>query len=119
MTTKHRQTYQERLEAFANSRIFHQIDVGVFIPANGHRCDCCGSAAPKTLVHLEDIEGNRYLVGYDCYRNLPIAFGEWPEVKRLGRAFELWSSQNRKNDYEAPWQLLERYNQQNSEDKAR
>ena len=113
-----RPNYLERLKQFANARIFREVD---FVwDANGHKCDACGSAAPKKLRLIEDISGNRYQVGNECYMHLRLAFDEWPEVKRLGRAFELWVKQTEASiGYRHTWQLVELYKHQNSEDKAR
>jgi hypothetical protein len=113
-----RNPYQQRLDEFANSRIFYEPEAGYFEDANGMRCQACGSAAPKHLRLLEDINGQRYLVGQECYLALRKAFSEWSEVKRLGRDFELWIKQNQARfEYKHTWQLVELYKQQDSEDK--
>ncbi len=116
MSVKAKEPYAERLEAFANARIFHEPRPGLFAPANGARCQACGSPAPQHLRLIEDIEGNQYLIGQECYFHLRKAFSEWPDVKRLGRAFELWIKQTAALSNRQTWQLVELY--QNSEDKA-
>jgi hypothetical protein len=120
MSTKTaRNPYQQRLDEFADSRIFHELEPGLFQDANGQRCQACRSAAPQHLRLIEDITGSRYLVGQECYFHLRKAFDEWPGVKRLGRAFELWVKENKTTfKYRPTWQLVELYRQQNSEDKA-
>jgi hypothetical protein len=112
-------TYQQRLDEFVDARIFYEPVPGHFPPADGLRCQACGSPAPKHLRLVEDISGNRYLVGQECYFQLRKAFSEWPEVKRLGRAFEIWIRENESTfKCRQTWQLVELYKQQNSEDKA-
>jgi hypothetical protein len=114
-----RNPYQQRLDEFADSRIFHEPEPGAFPTANGLRCQACGSPAPKHLRLVEDINGSTYLVGQECYFHLRKAFDEWPEVKRLGRAFEIWIRENETSfKNRQTWQLVELYNQKNSEDKA-
>jgi len=112
-----RSPYEERLAIFAGGRLFHEVEAGVTHDANGLRCQACGSAAPKRLRNMEDINGNRYLVGQECYLQLRKAFDEWPEVKRLGRAFELWIKENEaalKNRH--TWQLVELYIEREAKD---
>lgn len=119
-TRLRRPTYQERLREFADARIFYEPQGGLTVDAEGRRCQACGSAAPKKLRLLEDISGNQYLVGNECYFALRKAFDEWPEVKRLGRAFELWIKENEAAfKFRHTWQLVELYKQVHSEDKAR
>jgi len=110
--------YEEKLAKFADSRLFHEVEPGLFQEANGQRCQACGSAAPKHLRLIEDISGARYLIGQECYFHLRKAFDEWPEVKRLGRAFELWIKGNETLcKFRHTWQLVELYQQQNGETK--
>ena len=102
--------YEEKLAIFANGRIFYEPIPGHFQDASGQRCQACGSAAPQHFRFLEDIDGNGYLVGQECYFHLRKAFEEWPEVKRLGRAFELWIKQNEFSfRFKPTWQLVELY----------
>jgi len=112
-----RASYEERLAIFAGGRLFHEVEAGVTHDANGLRCQACGSAAPKRLRNMEDIDGNSYLIGQECYFHLRKAFNEWPEVKRLGRAFELWIKQNEFSFKLKPtWQLVELYIEREAKD---
>ena len=109
--------YEERLANFADGRLFHEVEPGLFQEANGQRCQACGSAAPRHVRLIEDISDNRYLVGQECYFHLRKAFEEWPEVKRLGRAFELWIKQNEFSfKFKPTWQLVELYIEREAKD---
>jgi hypothetical protein len=112
-----RASYEERLAIFAGGRVFYEPNPGFFPDANSQRCQACESAAPRHLRLIEDIEGNRYLVGQECYFHLRKAFEEWPEVKRLGRDFELWIKQNEFSFKLKPtWQLVELYIEREAKD---
>ena len=107
-----RASYEERLAIFAGGRLFHEVEAGVTHDANGLRCQACGSAAPKNLRHIEDMAGNRYLVGKDCcfaLRTIPDD-EYWELFKAIGRPIELWIEKNKAQLVYKPYFMwLEKY----------
>ncbi len=69
MTTKTKLTYEQRLAQWADARLFRQVDWMAYeLP--GHRCDACGSNKVINFRKIEDLEGNQYFVGSNCYFKL-------------------------------------------------
>jgi len=107
-----RVSYEEKLAIFAGGRLFHEVKAGVTHDANGRRCQACGSAAPKILRHIEDMAGNRYLVGNDCYFALKTIPDDtyWEAFKVIGRPIELWIEKNKAQlGYKPYFMILEKY----------
>jgi hypothetical protein len=107
-----RVSYEEKLAIFAGGRLFHEVEAGVTHDANGLRCQACGSAAPKRLRNIEDMAGNRYLVGNDCYFALKTIPDDiyWEAFKAIGRPIELWIEENKAQlGYKPYFMWLEKY----------
>jgi hypothetical protein len=117
---KPRLSYEEKLATFADGRLFHEVEPGMVHEANGQKCQACGSAAPKMLRLIEDMSGNKYLVGSNCCLALHTIPDDkyWEAFKAIGKPIERWIQENKAQLQHKPYFMWLELYLKNSEDKA-